>query len=333
MKTAAIFALFPLFALACSEASQTPDAAPACSGSGTTLFEGMDVYDALAVEDGFVYVEVPGSGVQRCPTTGCASPSPVVATDAFVSATLGANLTYTTQIAAEDGSGVVGEIRSAGLDGSGDGSLLAGAAYPGFVATSGGRTFWARDSFAIDDTPATLECVGCGGAGSTPWIMGLGGGTYGVVADAHRVFVLADDASLTSVSLLACGLSAPCFGEPTVLLTGLDRTASAQQLATDGTNVWVVRAPQEDVVRIDASGEVAPVLVSQPVSALAVDAASGELYYGTSAGVVGKVPGDGSAAPTSLGCTGTPIAALALDATSVYFVDGESGSAVAKLPK
>ncbi|HEY1954475.1 MAG TPA: hypothetical protein VGH28_02665 [Polyangiaceae bacterium] len=335
MKTLALVALGSLMSLACSAPADSGDDAPVCSASGgkvTTVFEGLDAYDAISVEDGFVYVEVPSSGVERCATTGCTGPSPVVSSDAFVSATFGQSVTYTTQILGDDGT-LGGEVRSVGLDGSGDTSLFASAVYPDYVATSGARTFWAHDSFAVDDTPATVECVGCGATGSTPWIMGLGGGTYGVVADASRVFVLADDASLTSVSLLSCGVSAPCFGEPTVLLTGLDRTASAQQIASDGTNVYVARAPQSDVVRIDPSGAVTPIVTSKSVSALAFDAASGQLYYGTQDGEVGKLAPDGSSQPTSLACTGATIAGVAVDDASVYFITGPSGSMVAKIAK
>ena len=331
MKTIALVAV-GLSLFACSAPSSSGAAAAACDGTGavTTVFEGLDAYDAISVDGGFVYVEVPGSGVQRCATSGCSAPSPVLTSDAFVSAALGSAVTYTTQITADDGT-LTGEVRSIGLDGSGDTSLLDTAIFPEYVATSGARTFWARDSFAIDDTPATVECIGCG-AGSTPWIMGLGGATYGVAADQNRVYVLADDASLASVSLFACGVSAPCFGEPNVLLTGLDRTASPQQIASDGTNVYVARAPQNDVVRVDASGAVTTILSSRAVSALAFDAASGALYYGTTDGALGKVAADGSS-DVALACAGSTIAAIAVDATSVYFIEGTSGSIVAKTAK
>jgi hypothetical protein len=317
-----------LLAIACSNAAGAPDeTAPA--GTTTPLFQGFDVYDAIAARDGFVYVEVPGAGVQRCPTSGCAAPTPVVASDAFVSSTLGDVLTYATQIAADDGS-LAGEIHSVGADGSDDRILLADASYPAYVATSGARTFWASDSFAVDDTPFAIQCIGCG---STPWIMSIAGATYGMIADAHDVYVLADDASLESVSLLSCSVDAPCFGEPRVVLGGLDRTATAQQLASDGTNVYVARPLQNDVVRVDRAGVVTPVVTSQAVSAVAYDASTASVYWGTTDGDVGRVPADGSSAPTKLAFTGSAIAALAVDDAGVYFVTGPSGSEVLETAK
>jgi hypothetical protein len=333
MKTAVVFAS-AIFALACSGPAQPSEVpAPACTGSGslTILFQGLESYDALAARDGFVYVEVPGAGVQRCPTSGCAAPSPVVATESFISAALATTVTYSTENTGTDGA-LAGEIRSVGADGTGDRSLLADASYPAYVAPSGARTFWARDSFAVDDTPASVQCVGCDDSGaSTPWITGLGGSTYGMIADATDVYVLADDASLTSVSLLACSIDAPCLGEPRVVVGGLDRTVTAQQLATDGASVYVARAAQRDVVRVDASGVVTPIVTAQSVSALAFDASTGALYYGTADGAVARVSSDGSV--TTLACGSTPVAAVAVDASSVYFVNGESASVVIKTAK
>jgi hypothetical protein len=260
----------------------------------TLVWSGSDSYDTIAVQDGFVYVELPGTGIERCATSGCTQPSSVLGTDAFVTASIGAStITYATQIMDPSG-GVSGEIRAVGVDGTGDRSLLAGAAYPAWVASSGTRTFWADDSFALDETPATIRCVGCTSDGqSTPWISTLGG-TYGMIADASNVYVLADDASLTSVNLVACGASAPCFGEPRVVLTGLDAMIVPQRLASDGTSVYVARANEQDVVRVSNGGVVTSIVPSVDATALAFDASSGNIYYATSSGTLGRVKPDGS---------------------------------------
>ena len=87
----------------------------------TPVFEGQDAYDAIAVQDGFVYVELPGSGVARCPIAGCGTPTPVLDSAAFVSsAPDGAKILYATQLASDDGASVIGSIRSVQNDGSGD---------------------------------------------------------------------------------------------------------------------------------------------------------------------------------------------------------------------
>lgn len=331
MKTL-LLAAVASFSLACS--GMQPGGGDVSQASpATPLFSGLDVYDAIGVQDGFVYVEVPGAGVQRCPSTGCAAPTPVVASDAFVSATLAGSVTYTTQIAADEG-GVAGEVRSVHADGSGDEPVLAQATYPAYVATSGARTFWVEDSFAIDDTPASVQCIGCDASGgSTPWIMSVGGGTYGMIADAGHVYVLADDASLASVSLLSCSADAPCFGEPRVVLGGLDRTVSAVQLASDGTNVYVARATQGDVVRVDPAGAITTVLAEPSVAAIAYDASTDALVYATTDGLVGRVSADGSGASATLAKVDWPVAAVAVDDTNVYFVTGPSASSVMRTAK
>jgi hypothetical protein len=321
--------------LACVEVKPEDPAAPSCNGpTPTVVFNGADVYDALSVQGGFVYVELPGSGVERCPSTGCDAPTGVALNPAFVSSALGSGVVaYTTQIASPTG-GVTGEVRSVSFDGSGDQAVLSGAAYPAYIALSGSQVFWADDSFAIDDTPATINCLGCTTDGaSTQWMAGLGGGTYGMIADATNVYVLADNPTLTSVILVACSVKTACFSEPRLVLGGLDRTITAQQLASDGTNVYAVRVSDSSVVRVDPAGHATTVVNAQTVSAIAVDAAAGNLYYGTSAGLVMRTALDGSGQATTIACGTTPVAALAIDDTSVYFITGASGSDVMKAAK
>jgi hypothetical protein len=337
--TSIIVVLVASSVLACSDGNggSTNGDAPTCNAAATSLvFGGLDAYDALTVQDGFVYVEIPGEGVQRCPTSGCTSPTSVVASDGFVSSALsGSNVAYTTQIASTDDVTIVGEIRYANTDGTNDQSMLGALTFPSYVAISGASTFWAQDSFTVDDTPAVINCIGCNGnAASTPWISGLSGGTYGMIADGSNVYVLADDPTLTSITLLSCPVSRPCFSEPRVVITNLDTTMTPQQIASDGTNVYVARASRNDVVRIDASGNVTPIVsLSEAVTAIAVDAAAGNLYYGTMSGAVGRVTSAGGTDMVTLACSSTGIAALAIDDTSVYLLTGTSASDVLKSAK
>jgi len=321
--SARLVAGLAVFALACGAGGPgAPSSAATCDGPApATILSGMDAYDAIAVSGGFVYVEIPGSGVGRCATSGCTQPTSVVESDAFVSASLGgASIAYVTQIASPDDGSISGEVRTTSDDGSGDASLLENAASPAFVATSGARAFWAKDSFALDETPSEVDCIGCGGSGSTPWITGIQGGTYGMLADGANVYVLADDPTLTSVTLYACSVSAPCGSSPRVALTGLDQTMGAPRLASDGANVYVARAA--DVVRVDAAGNVTTVL-PEAATAIAVDP-SGALYAAVDGGVVRVENG----AQTMVACTTEAIGALALDDTRVYLLAGDSGSYV-----
>jgi hypothetical protein len=330
MNARIVIGIAATIALACNGAGAN-GSGPSC-GAPAVLFSGLDSYDSLVVQNGFVYVELPGEGVQRCAVTGCSAPSVVVDTPAFVSSALGAtDVAYTTQIASADGDGVDGEMHAVGDDGTGDQSVATTLVYPEYVAVSGTRTFWAQDSFAVDDTPATINCVGCSGTTSTQWFAGLTGGTYGMIADANSVYVLADDPTQTSITLFACRVDTPCYSEPRVVIAGLDSMMTAQRIASDGTNAYVARA--NDIVRVDASGNVTTLVTTDGANALVVDVANGDLYYGTTAGFVGRVKTDGSTQPQSVGCVSTPIAALDVDDTSVYMLAGESSTDVLKAPK
>ena len=318
-------AVVMLLGLCACQAAQDNGDLPAM----TQVLAGFDAYDAIAVRDGQVWIEIPGSGVASCATAGCESPAIVAWSDAFTSGALGSPITYAAQIGTLDG--VSGELHA--VDGAGDHAIATGLVYPSWVATSGARSFVAEDSFAFDDTPATIACVGCTSDGqATPWISGLGGGTYGLFADDSNVYVLADDPTLSSVELLACSASHPCFSEPRVVLGGLDQTITAQQLASDGASVYVARAAKSDVVRVDASGTVTTVLDTTDATALVWDAATNALWFGTLAGNVGHVSADGTNRVFVARGSGS-IRAIALDEASVYVVTGDSGELVMKAPK
>ena len=273
----------------------------------TQVFAGFDAYDALGVQGGLVSAEISGSGVVACPVGGCEAPTVVAWSDSYVS----------------------GELPV--VDASGDRAIATGLVYPSWVATSGARTFVAEDSFSYDETPARVDSVADDGT-VTPWIQGVGGGTYGLLADAANVYVLVDDPTLSSVQLLACATSHPCFSEPRVLLGDLDQTITAQQLASDGVAVYVARALVRDVVRINASGNVTTILPATDATALVWDAATNALWFGTSAGSVGRVSADGTMR-TYVAHGAGAIHAIATDATSVYVSTGESGELVMRAPK
>lgn len=312
----------------------------ACQGAGaaaddaelpamTQVFAGFDAYDAITVQGGLVSLEIPGSGVVACPVSGCEAPSVVAWSPSYVSGALGSPIAYAAQVGTLDG--VSGELHV--VDGSGDRAIATGLVYPSWVATSGARTFVAEDSFSYDETPPKVDCLGCTSDGQvTPWISGVGGGTYGLFADASNVYMLADDATLSSVQLLACSTSHPCFSEPRILLGNLDQTITAQQLASDGASVYVARALMPDVARVDASGNVTSILQATEATAIAWDAATNALWFGTRAGNVGHVSADGTGVVYVAHGAGS-IHAIATDATSVYVSTGESGERVMKAPK
>jgi len=336
MKTMAMaVAALAAFLGACGGGASGDGVTGGACGAPTVLFSGFDSYDSLAVQGGFVYVELPGEGVARCATTGCTAPTSVVDNDGFVSSAFGGtSIAYATQIASSDDDGVSGAIRSANDDGTNDQSVQSNLTYPAYVAKSGASMFWAQDSFAIDETPATINCIGCNGnAASTPWFAGLTGGTYGMIADDENVYVLADDPTQTSVMLFSCSVNAPCYGEPRVVIGDLDPTITAQQIATDGTNVYVARASSGDIVRVDPSGNVTRVAAIDAVSAIVVDASTSTLYYGTQAGLIARVALDGSAQSATIACSASAIASLDVDATNVYALTGDSQSDVAVAKK
>jgi hypothetical protein len=318
-----LYASLVLVALGCQGASGEP--VPM-----TQVFSGIDSYDAIAVRDGVVYAEILGAGVVSCPIAGCQIPSSVASSESFVSGALGAPISYAAQVADLDG--VTGELHV--IDGAGDHALATNLVYPSWVATAGARTFVAEDSFGYDDTPATIDCAGCTDEQSkvTPWISGFGGGTYGMLADASNVYVLADDAVLGSVQLVACSVLHPCYSEPRVVLDGLDPTITAQQIASDGSAVYVARAKKADVVRVDPSGAMTRILTTTNATAIAWDAASGSLYFGTLSGNVGRVKNDGLL-PVIFAHSDTAIGAIAVDDTTVYVVTGDNASVVMKTAK
>ena len=324
----AIFML-SLCAFGCQAPASSDDSSTATTlPSMTQVFTG-DVYDSIAVHDGSMWVEAAGAGIASCPTTGCDHASVVTWSDAYVSGALGSPIAYAAQLGTLDSP--IGELHT--LDASGDHTVATGLVYPTWVAASGARTFVVEDAFYFDDTPSTISCVGCTSDGKpAPWITGIDGETHGMIADASNVYVLADDSNRVSVQLLSCPTSRSCFSEPRVVMSGLDQSVNAEQLATDGSSVFVARTLTSDVMRVDANGAVTPlVLTMKEVTAITWDAPTSTLWFGTILGYVGHVSPDGKNL-TVVAHTAGAIRALATDATNVYAVSG-SGDTVVKTPK
>lgn len=312
-----------------------------CNGGTPTLvFSSAQSYDWLTAQSGFLFAEVYTTGVDRCSVAGCTSPSSILSIAAN-STYWGSAITPSAIDYAVQGSGVLadggtgGEIHTTALDGTNDKlTYVASAQYPSWLGVNGAKIFWADDEYTNGGAGKdSVECIGCNGAGSTPWITGLPGGIYGVVADANQVYVLADDASITSLVVLACSTTTPCGATPRTVVTGLDSATTSTQIASDGTYFYVARESTLDVARIDQTGKITEVVQSEDVLAIAIDAAANNLYFGTAAGVVGRVKSDGSGTVATLACNQPSLSALAVDDTSVYFLGGATTSTVSKLPK
>jgi hypothetical protein len=213
-----------------------------------------------------------------------------------------------------------GSIHSVGLDGKNDQTLLPNATSPTWIAASGTKAFWTSDDNGA--TPASLHCLGCG-TGDQTWITGLGL-TLGVIADATNVYVIADDGSANATyGIYSCSISTACGATPKMWIKGLSFTAiyAATEIASDGTNIYVTNDTSA-IIRVDSSGTQTTIAKTIAASVIAVDAATGELFYGADDGTVAKVKTDGSAPPVPL-ATCAPgdvnaIVGLAFDATNVY---------------
>ncbi len=302
---------------------------------GTPLFTSTSNYNVLAVQGGFVYLDITGSGVSRCASTGCAGPLTIVTVpntvnDTYQSFGLASALLYYTfqSSLTADGGAANGELHSVGLDGTGDKAVLTNLAYPLWVATSGSRIFWVDDplSGVVPGTnPATVNCIGCIGSGSTPWITQLGM-TFGLLADQNNVYVLEDDGTGTATDkLVACGTQTACAAAPRTVVPSLTSLTPPEiaNVASDGTYAYVARPSHSDVVRVDGAGAVVSVVTGHNVYAVAVDG-NGNLYYATDTGYIFRTRADGSdaGAAVALVCNQTSITDIAVDAQNVYFLAG-----------
>ncbi len=307
----------------------------ACNGGTPTLvFSSGGTYDALFAQGGFVYAEISQSGIDRCPITGCTSPTNIFtvnANDFFgYSALSTTNVDYTLQKGIADG-GVSGEVHTMGFDGTSDTVALATPMPASWIATSGTRIFWADDEWDYSSNGDTIQCLGCGPS-NLPWVTLLPAGVYGLIADANDVYALADSASTIDLDVISCSVQTACAAAPRTVISAIDISTTAAQIASDGSSFYIARNNHADVTRVDSTGASVQVITSQDVVAIAIDAPAGNLYYATSTGIVGRVKTDGTS-PTTLACNQNAITAIAVDNQNVYFLAGATTSNVYKLPK
>lgn len=313
-----------------ANADVTPPNNYVCTNS-TRLITSNGSLTTIKVGSGFVFGGGEGFGVLRCaPGNLCTGASD------FVNITTGntfedfalapSSLFYTL----EGVSGDAGSVHSSGLDGTGDQTLLTGQNYPSWAAVSGSRTFWVEDSingsFDVDTTPSIVHCIGCGGS-DMPWITKVNA-TWGLIADANDVYVLADDGSAAdTIGVYGCSVSSACGNSPRVVATGADYLTTESMLASDGTNVYLSRIDSTDIARIDPAGNAASLVTNATFYAIAVDAATGDLFFGTDNGVIGTVKTDGSSDITKLSsCAPSIVDALAFDATNLYVLVSDNNT-------
>jgi hypothetical protein len=324
------------------DAGDAGDGAPVCS-SGTPLFTSASTYDLVYAQGGFAYFDVGAAGVGRCPSTGCPNAQTLVSSTNYTSFALGSSLIYyTLQNMTADG-GSTGSLRNVGLDGGGDTQMLGNLAYPFWVATTGTRIFWADDPVTVTFAgQATIHCVGCTGPGDVPWITQLGE-TYALIADTNTVYVLVDDNTNTQTSeVVACSTQTACAASPRKVIGGLTQVVvpvspyypDDANMASDGTYLYLIRSDKNDIVRVDGTGTVLTLVTGVLASAIAIDAPSGNLYYGTDSTIF-HIKSDGTGASTAVVCNQAGLSALAVDSQNVYFLtsNGTANNAPFWAPK
>jgi hypothetical protein len=267
--------------------------------------------DSISVGGAFVFTQWFENAFNRCPIGAkCSDPDPafsVGADDVFEYAAVGASIVYSTT---NDTGGTIHRIDVAGTN---DKTLVTTAASPSFVAIGDAtHTYWVDD-----DQPATVHCVECAGSDSV-WIQNVDS-PAALFADGASVYVLASDASGVTSGIFGCAANQACANNPRDVIQGLpSNSLGPTNVTSDGARVFVPRIPFADIASVDALGNTKSLVNGVNATALAVDGTSGELFYGTSDGRVGRVKSDGSTASTTLSNCQSEILAIALDATSVY---------------
>jgi len=184
--------------------------------------------------------------------------------------------------------------------------------------------FWVDDplSFA-GTTPATVNCVGCNGSGSTPWITGLTQ-TYALIADANWVYVLVDDGTGTLTdNLVACSTQTACGANPKKLATSIANLTAPEStyITSDGTYAYIARPSHTDVIRVDTAGNATEIVKAQNVFAIVADTL-GNLYFANDSGFIFSTKSDGTGTPTEIVCNPSLPTAIAVDAQNIYFLAG-----------
>jgi len=313
-----------------------PDAGVVCH-DGTTLLSTNVMLDRLGIANGFVYARVNANaytpiGVMRCATTGGCTAATSILEDAgasvFQDYAVGGSL-YTTFL--DDAGG--GSVHAAMLDGTNDQILVADASFPSWVTTSGSNVFWVSDAITAGGTsPSVVYCAGCD-AGSA-WLSEPAA-TYAVFADDRSVYLLADDGTKTTEGIYGCSLDGGCIeGGARTLITGLV-TDLPDQVASDGTYVYVARNDHSTIVRIDTTNTATNFVTNVVALAIAIDPASGTLFYGSVEGGIYSMPTDGSKPATELAtCSNATINSIVFDATNVYaLVDGTNTNLIYAAPR
>ena len=295
---------------------------------GTAVLTSSEDLDDLSVAGGYAMAATLSSqssayaNIVPCATNASCTNPPGLLTLAFSDA-MPAYATSSSLVyyAVVSGGGPTGTLHSVTFDGKTDQVVLANASHPLFMGAFGTKLFWTSDDGG--STPASLHCMGCG-TGDQTWITNLGL-TWGVVADANNVYVIADDGSnnLTD-GIYSCGTGAACGSSPKKLMTGLTFNAfhAASQIASDGTYVYVTN-DQSAIIRLDSSAAQKTIVNNVSAAVIAVDGATGDLFYATDDGTVAKVKTDGSSTtPTTLSTClpgdANAITGIGFDATNVY---------------
>jgi hypothetical protein len=307
------------------------DGGTGCS-NGTVVLSSSNSLDLLTVAGGYDIVAVPDttaigySGLHACATsTPCTEPPGLltlgfndIVTDYAASPT---QIVYAVETNQTTGTGA---IHSVSFDGTNDKTLLASASYPLWITTTAASTFWVSD----DGASASLHCIGCGGnMNDQTWMSNPNlTATLGTFSDASTVYVIADDGTAAGTyGVYTCSATTACGTNGKLLAKGFQFAAIniKSEVVSDGTNVYVTNESSA-IASITPAGVQTSIVKGVATSAIAVDGATGEIFYGTDNGTVAKAKTDGSGTPTTLSScdpgSANDILGIALDATNVYVV-------------
>jgi hypothetical protein len=303
--------------------------------NGTMILTSSDSLELLYVAGGHDVVGVPdetsASGLGYSNLHACATGTPCTQPPGLL--TLGFNdvvmdyaasssqIVYAVQTNETTG---VGAIHSVGFDGTNDKTLFGTASWPSWITTSGASTFWVSDDQS--GSPATLHCIGCGGnTGDQTWMSNANLTiTLGAFADGSTVYVVADDGTGGgSNGIYTCSTTTACGNTAKLLVKGLQFNALdvKSEVVSDGTNVYVTNESSA-IASVTPAGVQTSIVKGVTTSALAVDGATGDLFFGEDNGTVARAKTDGSGTPVTISTcdpdSPSDIVGVAVDATNVY---------------
>ena len=329
--------LAPLLLVACREVAGIHPIAYEAGSTGdggggggctnaTAILTSTSGLDSLAIAGGYALAAIESSStaaatnVVACPVNAPCTNPPGLLNLAFSDTLESYAASNQIYYAVQTGTAGAGAIHSLSFDGKTDTVLLPSASYPMFITASGSRVFWTSDD---GTNPATLHCTGCS-AGDQVWMSNLGV-TGGVFSDANNVYVIADDGTNNGTdAIFYCSINAACGAASKPLITGLAFTATniAPEVTSDGSNVYVSN-DTSGIIRVPIAGTQTDVAKGVAAEAIAVDPATGDLFYGKDDGTIVKAKSDGSSmTPTTL-ATCAPndpgsIFGISYDANNVY---------------